>query len=79
MKIAQGILLSKAAESRCVFLVDDLPAELDSKNRKGVFSAIYDLGGQVFLTSVDQQDYWGAEGKTATFHVEHGTISALSD
>ncbi len=75
MKIAQGILLSEAVGSRCIFLVDDLPAELDKENRTAVFSAIQDLGGQVFLTSVDRQDCWGEGGKTATFHVEHGTIS----
>lgn len=79
LKIAQGNLLSKSLNERCIFLVDDLQAELDTENRAAVFNQLIKLGGQCFITSVDMS---GIEKclKTApqvtTFHVERGTITA---
>ena len=35
MKLAQGLLLSEALDRSCLFLVDDLPSELDQANRDG--------------------------------------------
>lgn len=78
MKIAQGVLLSRALDSRCIFLVDDLPSELDHDNRSAVLSQLVKLGGQVFVTCVEIDsvlDSLSEKSKLATFHVERGTIT----
>ena len=56
-----------------VVLVDDLPSELDERNRRRFLNLLRGLGGQVFVTSVDpswvESDAW--DSKTV-FHVEQG-------
>ncbi len=78
LKIAEGTLLSDSKSQKCIFLVDDLPAELDSENRSAVLEQLLLLGGQTFLTCVDltaiEECLIGVAG-VATFHVERGTIT----
>lgn len=79
MKIAQGKLLSQALSRDCIYLVDDLPSELDRDNREAVFSQLAGLGGQMFVTSVDLSaivDCVYQPMEMAKFHVERGTIRA---
>tara|TARA_B110000444_G_scaffold259309_1_gene302648 strand:- start:1404 stop:2486 length:1083 start_codon:yes stop_codon:yes gene_type:complete len=79
MKIAQGLLLSQALDGSCIFLVDDLPSELDRDNRAAILSQLISMGGQVFLTCVEISgilDSLSGQPKLATFHVERGTIRA---
>lgn len=79
MKIAQGDLLSRALNRHCIYLVDDLPAELDNENRAAVFNQLLRLGGQLFITCVEldamEKCLINAPQMTK-FHVEHGTIKA---
>lgn len=81
MKIAQAVLLSQteATSSRhCVFLIDDLPAELDAHNRQRVCEWLENTGSQVFLTCVDDQTLiplWRRDTPLTAFHVEHGKIA----
>lgn len=79
MKIVQGVLLSRALNRECIFLIDDLPSELDLKNRTAVLRRLLDLGGQVFITCVEISavlDALPAASKMTKFHVERGTITA---
>ena len=79
MKIAQGLLLSQALDRKCIFLVDDLPSELDHDNRAAILSQLVSMGGQVFVTCVEISgilDSLPSQSKLATFHVERGTITA---
>lgn len=79
MKIAQGKLLSEALDRDCIYLVDDLPSELDQDNREAVFSQLVGLGGQMFVTCVDLSaivDCVSKPPEMAKFHVERGTITA---
>ena len=55
LKVAQGELLSAALGRRCLYLVDDLPAELDSQNRQRVMKHLLTLGSQLFVTSVEAE------------------------
>jgi DNA replication and repair protein RecF len=71
LRLAQGILLRKLTEKRCVYLVDDLPSELDKRRCSSVLAALEKLQAQVFLTCVGV-DNIEAEGKR--FHVEQGEI-----
>lgn len=84
LKIAQGRLLSETLGSHCLYLIDDLPAELDPENRAKVFAALLSLNTQLFVSCVEldslysraSQALFEALGATekAQFHVEHGRI-----
>ena len=79
MKMAQGLLLSQALDRQCIFLVDDLPSELDLDNRSAILSQLVGMGGQIFVTCVEIAgilDSLPGQPKLATFHVERGTITA---
>ncbi len=79
MKIAQGKLFSQVLGTHCIYLVDDLPAELDRENREAVLKQLLDLGGQLFITCVDLSavlDCLPNPPEMTVFHVEHGTITA---
>lgn len=80
MKISQGKLLSEISGRKCIYLIDDLPSELDRSNLKLVCEQIERLGCQVLLTAVDKQDlekHWSSKVLPSMFHVEHGKITAI--
>lgn len=79
MKITQGVVFAQLTGRRCVYLVDDLPAELDTEHRQLLVDWLDRLATQVFITGVEKQalvqpwqDKPGREIKL--FHVEHGEI-----
>jgi len=82
LKVAQAEHLQEETGMRSVFLVDDLPSELDRSNQARIVAMLATLGGQVFLTSVEPQlrellpEDGGAE--TGLFHVKHGKIHCLT-
>ena len=81
MKIAQGSLLSQLIGIRSVYLLDDLPSELDIANRRRVCLLLDELECQVFMTCVDPAELersWPVGLMPRKFHVEHGKIS-ISD
>lgn len=79
MKLAQGLLLARATGRHCVYLVDDLAAELDMEHRRVVVEALHGIGAQVIFTAIEDGaiqpvlDPFG--GDVAMFHVEHGRVS----
>lgn len=78
LKLAQGALLSKIRNKQCVYLIDDLPAELDKQHRKIFCEVLEQQSGQVFITGVDAAalaDGWKRPESISWFHVEHGQIS----
>ena len=78
MRVAQGLLLSQMTGKKCVFLVDDLPSELDHQHREALCGLLEEIECQVFLTCVDWTDvvsYWSPENRVKMFHVEQGKIS----
>ena len=77
LRVAQGYLLSKLTGRSCVYLVDDLPAELDKKHRLALCALLEELECQVFVTCVDHKDIddcWSKQAAISMFHVEHGVI-----
>lgn len=78
LRIAQGRLLNDTKRGQCVYLVDDLPSELDEGHRASLCRLLEDLQCQVFITCVDSdvlKQGWRPETPVAMFHVEHGTVS----
>ena len=80
LKLAQGQLLADRRKRACVYLVDDLPAELDRHHCRLVAEVLDELKAQVFITCVDKREIaeaWpgATAGEGAMFHVEHGSVS----
>lgn len=77
LKLAQARHYQAACGQGCVFLLDDLPAELDAKNRHDVLVYLHGLDCQYFVTGVDTQDFDSMLEETGgkMFHVEQGVVS----
>lgn len=83
MKLAQGAYLAEFSGTSCIYLIDDLPAELDRKNRQKVCAFLSNLGGQVFITGTEENELRDTlinsgfdEAESKLFHVKHGRIMA---
>jgi DNA replication and repair protein RecF len=84
LKIAQAQLLEQETGKRCLFLIDDLPAELDANNLARVCSLLATRGAQVLLTSIEREslsrELAATQGEkpmeNKLFHVKHGKIEA---
>lgn len=78
LKLAQGRMLKEFGRQQdCVFLVDDLPSELDQNHRQALCSLLESLDCQVFITCVEPEpllNCWKKETPLSMFHVEHGHI-----
>ncbi|WP_150305614.1 DNA replication/repair protein RecF [Pseudomonas saliphila] len=78
LKIAQGYLLRESDKLKdCVFLIDDLPSELDQQHRKALCALLEALECQVFISCVEPEQLsncWQDATPRAMFHVEHGQI-----
>jgi len=78
LKLAQGQLLTKQrGDAECIYLVDDLPAELDKRHQIALCGLLDEMGGQVFITATDSsviEDCWQNKGAIRRFHVKHGLI-----
>ena len=77
LKIAQGKLLIESGRS-LVFLVDDLPAELDKEHRDKLCQLLEALNSQIFITSVGPElmDYsWSETIDVRHFEMKAGELS----
>ena len=75
LRMAQISLFNQLSRRSCVFLIDDLPSELDKSNRERFLVGLENLKIQVFFTSITQdifENYAWQEIKL--FHVKHGTV-----
>jgi DNA replication and repair protein RecF len=77
LKLAQGLLMAGVNRDPCTYLIDDLPAELDSEHCQRVCGILSGMDAQVFITCVDRTDiaqHWPDSAVIEMFHVEHGSI-----
>lgn len=82
MKIAQGRLFAQARAQECVFLVDDLPAELDRRHRTALCRMLARMPCQVIVSCVDAAELEGcwddeAARELTVFHVEQGQVTKV--
>jgi DNA replication and repair protein RecF len=83
IKLSMGEFISASYQERhpyqCVYLLDDLAAELDTDNREVVIACLEKAQSQCFFTAVREGDLGPVSelmDRSAKFHVEHGKISA---
>ncbi len=77
LKIAQAKLLKLHYEKSCVYLIDELPAELDMTSRKAALSILKDLQAQVIISSVAKDPVDFISDDIKWFHVEHGKVATM--
>ncbi len=79
LRLAQGVQLFRLQQRRCVFLVDDLSAELDRASRQRLCGVLENTGNQVFLSCIERESLaldWPKTRTVQVFHVKQGEISA---
>lgn len=80
LKLAQGYLLAEQMQQKCIYLIDDLPAELDKQHRIALSRLLEDLDCQAFITGTDKKpliEGWQKDTPVTMFHVEHGRIKLV--
>jgi len=82
LKIAQGYVFSRITGRKTIYLVDDLPAELDEKHRNLLAQWLDTMSTQVFITGVEAETLsaiWCNKPEIATklFHVEQGRVEEM--
>ncbi|TVP50142.1 MAG: DNA replication/repair protein RecF [Halomonas sp.] len=74
LKLAQGRFLERTAQRHCIYLIDDLPAELDEQNRHQFCRLLEEMQCQAFITSVEPSalsSTWDTTTSVNMFHVKH--------
>lgn len=83
MILAQGALLAGLVNKRPIYLIDDLPAELDTQSRSWLIGTLAEQQAQIFVTAVEQEAMSGILAQLGSpvkmFHVKHGTITEVSN
>ena len=77
LKLAQGTLFNRESQHRCVYLIDDLPSELDLDHRTRLCRMLEEMNSQVFITCVEHDSLgsiWSPGKEVKMFHVEHGAF-----
>jgi DNA replication and repair protein RecF len=77
--MAQARLLETRTDKTGIYLVDDLPAELDAEHRRRLGRALAGMRGQVWVTSVEAglvAEGLGSAKQMNMFHVEHGRVGS---
>lgn len=79
LRLAQGMLLWELTGKKCVYLLDDVAAELDVEKRKHVVQVLTRLQAQVFATAVEREALieLSQHSETQMFHVEHGEVRPI--
>lgn len=79
LRIAQGKLLKQQINKSSIYLVDDLPSELDAQHRKLLLQQLSDTGAQVFVTAIEPAAIVDSLPTSVSkmFHVEHGCVTQI--
>ena len=74
--LAQGQLVQTLANKTPIYLIDDLPSELDPQKRSFLSSLLTRLNAQVFITGITQQELRDviALDNSQVFHVEQNDV-----
>ena len=78
LHLAQGILFKQQTSQSPLYLIDDLPSELDPEKRNLITEVLLTLESQVFITGITKEDLTDLINMTKgkLFHVEHGQVNS---
>ncbi len=82
MILAQGILFNKLVCKGLVYLVDDLPSELDLHSQQKLLSLLMRQQAQIYITAIEADTIYQAisdldDVTMRVFHVEHGKVRRI--
>lgn len=79
MILAQGTLLFRSQNKRPIYLIDDLPSELDITSRSKLIALLSKQDAQIFVTAVEHGVFENCpmSRKVKLFHVEHGNLKQI--
>ena len=78
LKLAQAAIFQRKTGLKCIFLLDDLPSELDFWHRDYLLTSLNQLSCQYFMTGVDRKDFVNVIGKNShqIFHIDKGQLAS---
>ena len=76
-KLAQARLLKNESGKSSIYLIDELPAELDSQSRETALKLLDQLNAQVIITAVSKESVDYINNDIKWFHVERGYVTAM--
>lgn len=76
LRLAQGLLLEQYTLQSCIYLLDDLPAELDLQARAHIMKQLESMRVQVFVTGIERSALHNLveTSHSKLFHVEQGGV-----
>jgi DNA replication and repair protein RecF len=76
LQLAQTQLLYQELGRTCVFLLDDIGAELDESKRELFIDSLLESNNQLFVTAIEtkQLEFMKKYNHIKMFHVEHGQV-----
>ena len=75
LQLAQAHIVRQETSNSVIYLLDDLPSELDAEKREHLYRLINKTDGQVFITATERSLFPDYIRKQANvFHVEQGSI-----
>jgi DNA replication and repair protein RecF len=76
LHLALGQVLKAQNAKRTIYLIDDLPSELDRRSREKIIESLIKLDAQVFISAITADDLNDVTemGTGKMFHVEHGEL-----
>ena len=79
IKLAQGRLFEQLHKRACIYLIDDLPSELDEAHSVLFADTLKEMQSQVWVTGVHENALRCifSDSDTKVFHVEHGNILSV--
>ncbi|ABE53300.1 DNA replication and repair protein RecF [Shewanella denitrificans OS217] len=79
LRIAQGKLLKQQKDKQSIYLVDDLPSELDAQHRQLLLKQLTETGAQIFVTAIEPAAIVDslASPPNKVFHVEQGRVTVI--
>ncbi|RUO59081.1 DNA replication/repair protein RecF [Pseudidiomarina insulisalsae] len=79
LKVVQGEYLTSKTGVQCIYLVDDITAELDTSSQHKFCEALLATNAQLFVSAINKGELPDIikRADTKMFHVEHGTVKEL--
>ncbi|WP_075179613.1 DNA replication/repair protein RecF [Neptunomonas phycophila] len=77
LKLAQGAVFHRMSQRPCIYLIDDLPSELDEQHCRLFCEFLEQTHNQCFITCVDPASllgFWQPETEVACFHLDSGQL-----
>lgn len=80
LHFSQSRLIEQSSNKKSIYLIDDLPAELDTDKRNKIVKTLVETGNQVFITGVLKQDLTALDlaQPAHEYHIEAGCLHLVN-